>query len=292
MKKLSINTTFFESDEVQAIEGQFGLKGVIVYMRLLCAIKDNGYFLELTEIKKLALCNKVPGLQINELEQILHFMVSTIGVFSAETFESIIDEETEETCTVLTSESIQSDYAKSHKRSKNKPTQYWLLDTPEEPVEDVKKPEPIHVPDTVCGQLMGFESNDEPPKPIEPEIEYYHQTLTSTTGPVRIPLKNIEAWKSAYPNVDIDREIKQMEAWLVSNPKKQKTARGMMTFANSWLAKSQDRPSGGRSVGQPYQAPARPITAKGGQSFEGIDYVKAYNDFLNSKRVPPPAPAE
>ena len=32
-----------------------------------------------------------------------------------------------------------------------------------------------------------------------------------------------------------------MRGWLLSNPKKRKTAGGMLRFVNSWLAKEQNR---------------------------------------------------
>ena len=49
---------------------------------------------------------------------------------------------------------------------------------------------------------------------------------------------DIEKWKLAYQNVDIEQELKNMDCWLDANPQKRKTARGMNRFVNSWLSRT------------------------------------------------------
>lgn len=56
-----------------------------------------------------------------------------------------------------------------------------------------------------------------------------------------VPLSKIEKWKTAYPAVDIEQELRKMGAWLDANPTKRKTKRGVDRFINTWLAKEQDR---------------------------------------------------
>ena len=48
-------------------------------------------------------------------------------------------------------------------------------------------------------------------------------------------------WKNAYPNVDIDQQLKKCEAWLLSNTNKAK--KDFKRFTNNWLAKAME--SGG-----------------------------------------------
>jgi hypothetical protein len=55
----------------------------------------------------------------------------------------------------------------------------------------------------------------------------------------------VERWPRSYPGVDIPQEFARMRAWLISNPKKGKTAKGMARFVNNWLANAQDNPRGG-----------------------------------------------
>ncbi len=49
-----------------------------------------------------------------------------------------------------------------------------------------------------------------------------------------------------YPAVDIPGQLRAMRGWLLGNPTKRKTARGVLRFVITWLAREQDR--GGRSV--------------------------------------------
>lgn len=55
--------------------------------------------------------------------------------------------------------------------------------------------------------------------------------------------QQVEEWSSTYPNVDVVAELKKMRQWSIANPRKRKTRRGVMSFANSWLSKEQDKPS-------------------------------------------------
>lgn len=49
-----------------------------------------------------------------------------------------------------------------------------------------------------------------------------------------------------YPAVDIVAQLRAMRGWLLGNPTKRKTSRGVMRFVVTWLAREQDR--GGRSA--------------------------------------------
>ena len=47
-----------------------------------------------------------------------------------------------------------------------------------------------------------------------------------------------------YPNIDHQKEIREMKAWLVSNPERRKTKRGMKRFINHWFSKSKPKEKG------------------------------------------------
>ena len=47
-----------------------------------------------------------------------------------------------------------------------------------------------------------------------------------------------------YPLVDIERELIKMRAWLVANPSRRKTLRGMKRFINNWLSKAPEKEKG------------------------------------------------
>lgn len=52
----------------------------------------------------------------------------------------------------------------------------------------------------------------------------------------------MQAWRDAYPAVDIDAELKRMAAWIVSNPMMAPKSQ-VGRFVNTWLTKSQNQAS-------------------------------------------------
>lgn len=51
----------------------------------------------------------------------------------------------------------------------------------------------------------------------------------------------INEMQSLYANVDVKNELKKMRAWLINNPTKRKTRKGICRFINNWLAREQDK---------------------------------------------------
>lgn len=67
-------------------------------------------------------------------------------------------------------------------------------------------------------------------------------TLQLNTGEEHpITEKDVELWCTLYPAVNVLQELRNMKGWLLTNPAKRKTKRGIMAFVNRWLAKEQDR---------------------------------------------------
>jgi hypothetical protein len=57
----------------------------------------------------------------------------------------------------------------------------------------------------------------------------------------------IEVLRAAYPGIDIEQELRKMEAWLLCNPQSRKTRRGVTRFINAWLARARTAPQSTRS---------------------------------------------
>ncbi len=55
--------------------------------------------------------------------------------------------------------------------------------------------------------------------------------------------------KELYPSVDVMQSLRNMKGWLISNPRKRKTARGIMRFVNAWLVRDQEGAEKGRGIG-------------------------------------------
>lgn len=86
------------------------------------------------------------------------------------------------------------------------------------------------------------ESEGSCPEQASPASEPAVIALPANTGE-EVPITAVQAaeWQGLYPAVDVMQQLRQMRGWLLSNPKKRKTAGGMPRFVNAWLAKEQNR---------------------------------------------------
>lgn len=67
-------------------------------------------------------------------------------------------------------------------------------------------------------------------------------TLQLNTGEeYPVSQDSVNEWMELYPAVDIMQCLRNMKGWLLSNPAKRKTARGISRFITTWLQKEQDR---------------------------------------------------
>jgi len=101
---------FFEDAKLDAIGGEFGLKGEIATVKLLCAVYKNGYFVVWNDLLKMQLLKKLPGVSPDLLEQIVQRLV-TWGFFDKSLYNSD---------RVLTSNGIQKRYFEATKRRSSK----------------------------------------------------------------------------------------------------------------------------------------------------------------------------
>lgn len=95
-----LNTDFFEDDKIVPVTGEFGLKGEIVAIKLLCAIYRKGYFIEWNVRLRLKFLRDLPGISAALLDMIISRLVQW-GFF---------DETLFNTAGILTSRGIQRRY--------------------------------------------------------------------------------------------------------------------------------------------------------------------------------------
>ncbi len=96
-----------------------------------------------------------------------------------------------------------------------------------------------------------------PPAEVTPVITL--PLVDKTDYPVTAD--QIKEWSELYPAVDILQELRKMKGWLMSNPSRRKTRKGILRFITNWLAKEQDRgrqqkankPQSGSSGSKPTQ---------------------------------------
>ncbi len=69
--------------------------------------------------------------------------------------------------------------------------------------------------------------------------------------------EQVSEWSLTYRNIDVPQQLREMRQWCIANPRKRKTKRGVLAFANRWLSKEQDKPSlrsgNGRAADDPFK---------------------------------------
>ncbi|EMF0074962.1 DUF4373 domain-containing protein [Enterococcus hirae] len=130
-----LDVDVFEDEKIEAIAGEFGLKGEIAVIKLLCAIYKKGYFILWNDLTQATLLKRLPGVSKEMLNQIVNRLVKW-GFFDKQLFDSV---------EVLTSENIQATYFEATKRRKSpKPTKYVInanTNTQDERVNDDINPQ-------------------------------------------------------------------------------------------------------------------------------------------------------
>lgn len=118
-----LDVDFFEDEKIGAISGEFGLKGEITVIRLLCAVYRNGYFALWEDKLKMKLLKGLPGVSEDLLEQIVNRLVRW-EIFDKNLFDSV---------RVLTSQGIQRRFFAATRRRRHMGlVKEYLLVNPEE----------------------------------------------------------------------------------------------------------------------------------------------------------------
>lgn len=111
---------FFQDEKIEAISVEFGIKGEIATIKLLCAIYRNGYFILWNDRLKIKLLKNLPGVSSELLEQIVNRLCKW-GFFDEALFTSV---------KVLTSKGIQNRFFSiTKRRQKIDDFPYLLLET-------------------------------------------------------------------------------------------------------------------------------------------------------------------
>lgn len=103
-----LDVDIFEDEKISAISGEFGIKGEITVIKLLCAIYRNGYFILWNDLLKFKLLRNLPGVSSELIESIVNRLVLW-EFFDKALFDSV---------KVLTSRGIQKRYFEASKRRK------------------------------------------------------------------------------------------------------------------------------------------------------------------------------
>lgn len=64
-----------------------------------------------------------------------------------------------------------------------------------------------------------------------------HNLLLKDGTTYNVPLEDIERYKVAYPDKEVEQELIRMQLWCESNPTKLKTLKGIKKFITNWLSR-------------------------------------------------------
>lgn len=82
-----LDVDIFEDEKIEAIAGEFGIKGELAVIKLLCAVYKKGYFVVWNDLTRATLLKRLPGVSKELLEQIVIRLV-TWGFFDEDLFNS------------------------------------------------------------------------------------------------------------------------------------------------------------------------------------------------------------
>ena len=231
-------------DKVKLIDAKFGVAGFGVLIKLWQIIYDNGYYIKWTE-KELLLYKTRINADINLINDVINECLRW-GIFDNELYEAY---------SILTSSGIQKRYFEAVKRR----TEITLVNefiTASLP-ENYKPAIKVIPAVIVCKNSKNADDNSQSKEKKSKEkknINNMHGAInTPCQQPAIITLilndkseypitqSQIDEWKDLYPAVDVLQQLKNMKGWLIANPTKRKTRRGILRFINSWLAREQDK---------------------------------------------------
>ncbi len=125
---------FFLNDKLQLIEGEFGVKGGYITIRLLCKIYKNGYYYKWGADECLLFAKNigVESVSTNNVDEVVRGLLRR-GFFDETVFKSFC---------VLTSKGIQRRYvqATSERKEVEINTDYWLIELPKNVPKTINPP--------------------------------------------------------------------------------------------------------------------------------------------------------
>lgn len=129
-----LDVDFFDDEKIVAISGEFGIKGELAAIKLLCAIYRNGYFIKWSDMLRMKMLKSLTGVSSELLDQILNRLIKW-EFFDKNLFDSE---------KILTSRGIQKRFFEASKRwvGKDIEAKYLLVDHPAAHKGPRKQPQP------------------------------------------------------------------------------------------------------------------------------------------------------
>jgi hypothetical protein len=82
--------------------------------------------------------------------------------------------------------------------------------------------------------------------------------------------QQVNEWSGLFPAVHVGQQLRNMRAWLLANPTRRKTNRGIERFIVSWLSREQNNPNFHRSMSDGPENKQRPRTQRNRAALEAV----------------------
>lgn len=234
-------------DKIKLIQAEFGLTGFALVVKLFQKIYgERGYYCEWTRDVAL-LFSQENGLGYSVVSEIVNATVRR-GIFDKDKFEKY---------GILTSRRIQQTYYDACQRRKNifLNSDYLLISVTQKNESDSIN----SVNDNINSKIVSNNTQSKvnqikvnknkecsSSSPVakatlkEPE-SYFIKLILNDNSYYYVIDEEVKEYKSLYPNVNVEQQLRNMAGWLNANQRKRKTKRGIKRFINSWLSSEQDR---------------------------------------------------
>lgn len=234
-------------DKIKLIQAEFGLTGFALVVKLFQKIYgERGYYCEWTRDVAL-LFSQENGLGYSVVSEIVNATVRR-GIFDKDKFEKY---------GILTSRRIQQTYYDACQRRKNIffNSDYLLISVTQKNESDNIN----SVNDNINSKIVSNNTQSKVNQikvnknkecsssspvakatPKEPE-SYFIKLILNDNSYYYVIDEEVKEYKSLYPNVNVEQQLRNMAGWLNANQRKRKTKRGIKRFINCWLSKEQDR---------------------------------------------------
>lgn len=255
-----LDVDFLQDDKIRLIKAEFGSKGILIVISLLCDIyRTTGYYKVWDKDSCLLMADAVGcGIVPENITQVVQGCLRR-SIFNNGVFQMF---------GILTSAGIQRRYirAVSTREEIQIIKEYWLLDSSDKkdvPTSILNKVtfktvnsekttvnlENNQVNLQINPQSKGKESKGEKSiektgstaKAVSPVSPPFISLILRDNSEYPITERQIGEWKALYPAADIEQEFRKMKGWCDSNQSRRKTKSGIKKFINSWLSRSQDQ---------------------------------------------------
>ncbi len=93
---------------------------------------------------------------------------------------------------------------------------------------------------------------------------------------------DVDGWTDAYPAVNVPHQLRRMREWILANPSRRKTKRGIKAFVVSWLGREQDR-GGGNGHSHEYRPTGRAANFRAAMAAGTDEAMDRMSEIMNRK---------